>query len=289
MIKVSVVQIGTEALQRFPQLASVEARFLIARNIMEGARAKLIKIASERLHATRADYIAGIQPIERDGKSVVLALVGKLPNMIENGWEGGFMHEFLLSDEVSGWKISAEGNRYRSIPFRHKAPGSGPQGGQPMGSQFASQHGVSRVAGGGSEFGLKNTMSNAAPHTVIEDTRALGKKIHGRAKKLITKSEAKAGQKGPTALRAGLAPKLRPHHTTDIFAGMIVNKQAVQKKDGSVGHQKTYTTFRTISEGRPDTFFHPGIQARDFMGELDSYIQQVAPGAVAAYLAEVLK
>ncbi len=275
MIRVQLIQIDADLLDKFPQLLDPGTRFQIARNLMEGARAKLIKIASERLHATRADYIAGIQPIEREGKDVVLTLAGALPNMVENGWDALFLHETLLSDEARGWKLSAEGHRYRAIPFRHKTPGSGPQGGQPMGSQFQENH----------------PGSLAAPHTIVEDARKLGQKIHRKAKTLISRKEAASGVKGSARLPAGLAPKLRPHHTTDIFAGMIVNKQPVQKaggKKGQVAHQRTYTTFRMISEAVPDKWYHPGIDARHFMDDVGDYIQQNAPGAVRAYLKEAL-
>lgn len=277
MIKVTLIHIGANLLDKFPLIGSPEARFTIARNIMEGARAKLITMAQEKLHSTRADYINGIQPIGREGKEVVLTLAGVLPNMVEHGWDARFLHETLLSDEVSGWKVSKEGNRYRSIPFRHKTPGTGSQGGQPMGTQYAAN---------------KNPMSQAAPHTIVEDSIKLGKRIHGQAKKLITRKEAGQGVKGKSALQEGLAPKLRQHHRSDIFAGMIVNKQAVQKSGapkGQVGFQRTYTTFRTISEANPGSFYHPGIKAREFMDTLDEYVAKVTPGAFEAYIQEILK
>lgn len=275
MIRVHMVQIDGNILDKFPQLLDVGTRFQIARNIMEGARAKLIKLASQQLHSTRADYIAGIQPVERDGKDVVLVLAGSLPNMVEHGWDGGFLQETLLGDNTSGWKISAEGYRYRAIPFRHKTPGAGAQGGQPMGSQF----------------GANGSKSLAAPHAMVEDTKKLGQKIHRQAKKLISAKQAAGGASGPTRLQAGLAPKLRPHHTTDIFSGMIVNKQPVQKSGGAPGqvaHQSTYTTFRMISEAVPDKWMHPGIEARHFMDDVSDYIDQNGAKAVEAYLKEML-
>ena len=275
MIHVKIIGIDQSVLDKFPQLLDTTARFQIARNIMEGARAKLIKIASERLHSTRADYIAGIQAVEREGKDVVLVLAGVLPNMVEHGWDDRFLHETLLGDDARGWKLSADGHRFRSIPFRHKTPGSGPQGGQPMGSQF----------------GARGPQSLASPHAVVEDTRKLGRKIHGQAKKLISRKEAAAGAPGSARLKAGLAPKLRPHHATDIFAGMIVNKQPVQKSGaphGQVAHQRTYTTFRTISDAVPDKWWHPGIEARNFLEEVSGFVDEIAPKAVRAYLNEVL-
>lgn len=277
MINVKLISIGAETLQMYPQLASPTVRFQLAREIMEGARAHLIKHASERLHSSRADYLAGIQPLERDGKGVVLALVGVLPNMVEHGWDGRFLQETLLSDSVRGWKVSSEGFRYRAIPFRHKTPGSGPQGGQPMGSQFS---------------GTKNAMSLAAPHAVVEDILKLGKKVHGQAKKLISRQEAASGAKGSSRLQSGLAPLLRQHHSTDIFAGMIVNKQPVQKSGGphgAVGFQRTYTSFRMISEKVPDKWYHPGIQAREFMEELDGWISKIAPPAIEAFVKGMVK
>lgn len=273
MIHVQVIQIGADVLERFPMLGNVTSLFQISRNIMEGARAKLIKTAQEQLSSTAIDYINGIQPLEREGKSVSLSLVGVLPNMIENGWDARFLHDTLLSDDTSGWKVNAEGLRYRVIPFRHKTPGAGPQGGQPMGSQFTPSQ----------------APSLSAPHTIVEDSRKLGNKIYRQAQKLITKKEARMGATGPTGLRKGLAPLLRPHHVTDIFSSMIVNKQPVTGKGGGVGFQRTYSTFRTISESEPGAWYHPGIEARDFMSTLPDYIAEVAPGAVEAFINEVMK
>lgn len=250
----------------------------IAMNIMEGARAMLIQKAGHELDSTRMDYIQGVQPLEIDDTGVSLVLVGALPNMVEQGWEGGFLQDTLLGDNASGWKVAEDGHRYRSIPFRHKTPGaSTSQGGQKMGSQFQERGG----------------RSLAAPHAVVEDTVKLGKKIHARAQRLVTKQEKASGKKGNTRLPEGMAPKLRPHHSTDIFAGMIVNKQAVMgttkhTNDLVVGHQKTYTTFRTISEAVPDKWYHPGIEARNFFDELGPYIEKVAPAAVQAFANEVL-
>lgn len=142
----------------------------------------------------------------------------------------------------------------------------------------------------GSQFNPSRPGSLAAAHTTgLEGYGlALGKSIHKQAKKLITKTEAGAGKSGPTRLSAGLAPKLRPHHTTDIFAGMIVNKQPVHKGKG-VGFQRSYTTFRMISEARPDAWFHPGIAARDFLEDAENWIEKHGAAAVQAFANEVLK
>lgn len=257
MIRVEVVSLGESFLEAFSALHDVSARREVALNVMEGARSKLITIAGERLKSSRADYLQGIQPLEEEDGAVVLTLSGALALMVEHGWDARALHDTLLSDP-SKVRVSAAGDRYRSIPFRHKTPGTTHQGGQPMGSQY----------------GPSGHMSRAAPKTVVQDTAALGKAVHKAAKKL---------QKGQS-LPAGLAPKLREKHSTDVFAGMRVRRQPVAKKGGGVGFHRTYQTFRTITDARPDKWHHPGVAARDFFGDVEEYVGKVAPAAVEAYL-----
>lgn len=278
MIEVKSIVLN-DVLQRIPILTDPSVHQQIGMNLMEGARAMLIKRAGEKLQSTRMDYIQGIQPLEVEEGGISLALVGALPNMVEHGWEGGFLHETLLGSNASGWKTSAEGHRYRSIPFRHKAPGSGKQGGQPMGSQFRDI--MSKEVQGLSHW--------ARPGAIEMKMKDLGKRIHGKAKRLITPGEKAAGKRGKTRLPAGLAPKLKQHHTTDIFAGMKVEKQAVQGRGGKVKHQRTYHTFRTISEAVPDKWHHPGIEAHAFFDELGPYIEKNASKAVVAFVKEAMK
>jgi hypothetical protein len=269
MINVKVIKMDLgEVLDAYSALRSPGIRKQIARNIMEGARAKLIKMAGEKLHSTRMDYIQGIQPLEDEGDAISLVIVGALPLMVEEGWDARQLHETLLHNpnaNQASIKTTANGAKYRSIPFRHKTPGAGKQGGQPMGSQFAA-------IGAG---------SRQAPKTVLKDTASLGKAIHKEAKKL----------KGKQRLPEGLAPKLRKKHSTDIFAGMKVNMQPVQKKGGAPGqvsHQRTYTTFRTISDNVKDKWHHPGIEARDFMSDVASYVERTAPAAISTFMSQAL-
>lgn len=269
MMKVQVISLDEAALKAFSQLTTPSARRSVARNIMEGARSKLITLAGEHLNSTRMDYIQGIQPLEFDEDGVALVLSGAIPMMVEHGWDARQLHETLLRGpgvNKASIKKTADGKRYRSIPFRHKTPGAGAQGGQPMGSAYG---------------GYQSPMSRAAPKTVVKDAAGLGKRVHKAAKKLGE------GQRLPP----GMAPKLRPHHSTDIYAGMKANLQPVQKAGGAPGqvaHQRTYTTFRTISENVTNKWYHPGIEARNFFDKVESYVQKVAPGAIEAFLNEGL-
>lgn len=266
MIKTIRFTIDKDLMEVLPILETAQARLAIARNVMEGARAKLIKIAGRKLKSSRMDYIQGIQPLEVGLDGVSLIISGALPVMVEEGWDGRLLHETLLRLDAPGAKkirVSKEGHRYRHIPFRQKTPRASMQGGQPMGSQFQPRGGLSREA----------------PKTIISNSADLGKMIAKKARSL------KAGEQLP----AGLAPKLRPHHTTDVFAGMKVNLQPVEGKGGKVRYQRTYTTFRTISENVTDKWYHPGIEARNFLDDVHRYVVKVAPGAVNAYVSEALQ
>ena len=249
-------------IEKFPVIISDEMVRMVMNQIANAAHAKWVQLAADGLQSSRTDYIQGIQPVVLKDKTATIQLVGTLPTMIELGWEGGFLHETLLDEEFRGVRISQDGSRYRAIPFRHKAPTSGHQGGQPMGSQF-----------------IQKAKSMAAPHATVADAVKLGKKVHRAAKKL------QPGQR----LKAGLAPKLRPHHTTDIFAGMKVNKQPVGAGKAVSGHQRTYTTFRTISDAVPDKWFHPGIAPRDYAEDVAEHVGKIAAPAFEAFIKGVIE
>ncbi len=270
MIETKVIDFGLRNLRKIPLLAEHSVQKAIITSLMEGARARMIQKAGSMLGSTRMDYIQGIQELEDKEHGVSLSLLGSLPNMVEHGWEGGFLHETLLGDNSSGWKTSADGNRYRSIPFRHKTPGTGSQGGQPMGSQFVSSR-------------------EASDSYAAIRAQAIGKKIHQKARRMITQAEKQAGRKGKTRMGAGFAPKLKDHHATDIFAGMQVQKQKVTGKKGGVSEQRTYTTFRTISEANPASWHHPGIEAKELFTEVGKYVEDNAQAAVEAVLMEIMK
>lgn len=263
MIRVQVVVLDPGAAEALSSLGSPAAREAVALSIMDGARSKLVSLAGEKLRSSRMDYLQGIQPLAVDEDGVALVLAGALPLMVEHGWDERSLHETLLHNPAARGKVreTADGKRYRFIPFRHKTPGTTHQGGQPMGSQY----------------GPAGALSKARPKNVVADTASLGKRIHKAAKKL------KAGQ----SLPSGLAPKLRDDHSTDIFSGMRVNLQSVQKRGGApgqVGFQRTYVTFRTISDAQPDKWHHPGIAARNFFDDVERYVRDVAPAAVEAFL-----
>jgi hypothetical protein len=254
MIDVKTITVGPEILAKIPQLSEPGVRRRLAMNIMEGARNKLINLANQNLRSTRIDYIDGIQQLEMDGDWVVLTLTGVLPNMVENGWEARFLHDTLLADGTN-YKVNADGDRYRSIPFRRKTEG-----------------------GKGKAFPV--TSANPAL-----TSKELGKKLHGQAQKLITREEREQGQKGRVSLgkKTG-AKKLKPSHHSDPYAGLVVQKQAIS--GGKT--QRTYKVFRTISEAVPGAWYHPGIEAKEFFLEIDKYVDKIAPTLFESFAKELL-
>lgn len=225
-------------------------------DVATGARSKWLKLAGERLHSSAVEYAAGIQEVQLAEGAAVIELVGRLPNMVEHGASAFDMHEGLLGDDASFWIEAKDGGRFRVIPFRHKTPGATQTGGSPMGFAFSEPgEGSRRVRPPGGS-----------------DPEAIGKAVYKKAQRL----------KPHQRLPAGLVPKLKPIHATDVYAGM---KKNLQKIAGGKT-QSTYVTFRTIAvdaAGRPSPegkWRHPGIEARHLGDEVADYVEKVLPAAI---------
>lgn len=191
---------------------------------------------TEDLTSTKVSYTKGIQPVrtlpmEEGSYGRQLALVGAFPNALENGQKAYDMHDTLLGPNVPvvkarmGLKGKHEkrgGGFYRVIPFRHQGPNSAGIHGAAMGRAYQNMLGV-------------------------KEALALGKVIWREAKKL-TATEGEPGGKirWGSKLPAGLAPKLKEHHHSDIYAGMYKQSKFYEKVT-----QSSFVTFRTISTGSP--------------------------------------
>lgn len=272
MIKVSIVaDAGIEA--ALAAFSSPEVIQAVLGDIMSGARDKWLTLAGERLHTSRRDYVNGIQEVEIDGMTASVALVGQLPNMVEDGFSAFDMHTTLLGPNVpvvpagSGLKGKHNildkqgqptGKYWRTIPFRHQGPSTiGQGGGTPVGSQYVGMLGPEAAA-------------------------KLGRKIWRAAQKLGATTGMPGVVPMPSSmgrLPEGLAPKLMPHHSTDIYAGMLKMQKTYE---GST--QNTYTTFRRISDNQPSKWLHPGIEGAHLADEVEKYIEQVSMDAFTALL-----
>ena len=244
---------------------SPEVAQMILSNIADAARAEWIRIAGSELSTTRRDYLSGIQPVEMKPGLATISLVGQLPNLIEDGMDAVDMHDTLLGPNVPISDVGSYGKHlkvtpggglgyYRSIPFRHGTPGSGGAVGTAMGKQYGS-------------------------HEAVADAKKLGKQVYAQAKKLkATTSQFGEKTKYGGRLPAGLAPKLKSSHKTDIFAGMIREEKTYRNAT-----QSQYTTFRTISTGSPG-WLRPATPGRFYAQQVGSFVQKLAPQALTSFV-----
>jgi len=250
--------LGGEEFQTLTASLSEDQIAEVLRGLGAAARSKWVQLAGAKLRSSRRDYIAGIQQVQVEGFSASVELVGVLPNLVESGQRPYDMHATLLGPNVPlaspgqpGKRKSKDGHYFRAIPFRHQTPGTiGQGGGSPMGERYEG-------------------------HALVADASALGKAVYAAAKKLKPSTSGGWGDRLP----GGLAPKLRSGHTTDIYAGMV--KQAHTYKSAT---QNTYTTFRMISDAKPEKWQHPGIEARHLSADVEKFIDKIAPAAFAAVL-----
>lgn len=259
---------------------SKQAFTQVARDIADGARAKWVGLAKGGLKTTRQDYIRGLQKTTaRDGVATV-ALLGTLPNLIENGMPATDLRSTLLGPRIpvaprgqKGKRETEKGNEYyRSIPFRHQTPESEGTKAAPMGSAYGEG-----------------------------DSASIGRDIYTAAKKLkATTSDPYGGVKYGERLPAELTGLLKPHHKSDIYAGMIREEKTYEKAT-----QSSYMTFRMISTHR--TMSVPGSGKRNrlirvpstigwmrtatpgthFAEKASEHAGKIATGAVKAYLGAV--
>lgn len=207
----------------------------ILRDVGALARAEIIRLAKTELKTSLRDYERAIAPPRFQGKNtIVIEVFGTLANMIEKGWSGGDMRQWLSSNPKV--RVSAAGKRYAYIPFRFGSPRASGRSGTPM---TKSVHAVAKK--------LKPTLT------------------------IPFAEKTKWGEQVP----AGLEPKLRPHHKTDIYAGMYRMEKTYRS-----AVQSSYVTFRTISEANPIGWYHPGIRQYAFLERAAAYVQEIFPTVV---------
>lgn len=248
----SVVKLGV-----MPELVM----FALAGELSDMARAEWVRLAQNRLESSQRDYINGIGQVEEGDGYFSIKLNGAFPNIIEQGMSRTNLRDWFLDNPKDPSKVhqSEWGGVYRYIPFQHKSAGAKRSGrdGIPMGRAYKGK---------------------------VDDFEKLGRRVHRQAKKLISASQYYAGVSGPRALDTSKMdiPKLKSIHKGDIYNRMKVDRQAIQKSDGSTGWQRHYTTFRTISSTvDPDRWWHPGIEpGKDLATDVVNFVQEQTPIAI---------
>ncbi|RYF12724.1 MAG: hypothetical protein EOO40_00550 [Deltaproteobacteria bacterium] len=254
-------------LANLPDLDSItspEAINAVLDTVAQGAYAHWVSLVQRKLTgADRQAYrealtmyapVGGAQTFQR-----VIAVTGERANSIEAGQPAYDMHDTLLGPQIpvvpkgsgkKGKHKNKQGGFYRSIPFRHQTPTSNGLHGAPMGSPYAGSLGA-------------------------EAALELGRAVYKAAKKL-SPSTGGPGQKIKygSRLPAGLAPKLSPKHTTDIYASMYKQSKVYEKATGS-----QYVTFRTISTTRGlDKWQRKATAGVDFAGDTRTFTERYLIG-----------
>lgn len=153
---------------------------------------------------------------------------------------------------------NSKGTKYLIIPFRHNVPtpsGEGALARQMPPSIYAMAKGL--------------TPSRVLPLGSLKPATRLSASGF-----LVPQQSYKWGGRLP----AGLAPKLRPEHVTDIYAGMVRFDTSTSKSKSS-----TYLTFRTMSEKSPGWIVRarPGLHiARGVTDNLAPIFQDLIKEAI---------
>jgi hypothetical protein len=253
--------------QLFSQLSPEQADQVVD-DVAAGAYRHWQRLASADSSSFRGDYLNGLQEGQRAGGSVVISLVGQAANLLEHGAPAMDLRDILLGPNVPvvpvgerGMHMNLEGGYFRAIPFRHTTPGSaaaprGKASGQEMGAAYRKMLGEARA-------------------------KKLGREVYRQALQLKAPTTGQPGQR-PTygsRLPAGLAPKLREHHKTDIYAGMIRERKTYGQTTSS-----QFMTFRTISTSTGEGWMRKRIDPRKYAEKTRDWVVLQMPRAVELLL-----
>jgi hypothetical protein len=269
-----------------------EVRAAMALDIATELQSRWRTLAKERLKTALSDYENGIQEAHLEGQAAVVALVGDLPNRLEHGSPAYDMRSTLLGPNVPivparsgqrGKHQSKNGGYFRSIPFRHQTPSKGGfdvqsmRHAKTMGAAYRGMMGDGEAEKlGKAIYAVAKTLggSTSAPYK-LTGQKTTTKTPSGKQTRLATMGPPKYANRLPS----GLAPKLRPHHSTDIYAGMV-KAQATYKKST----QSSYMTFRTISTNKTVGWQSPARPGVQIMAELQKEVASIAEGVLQNFM-----
>jgi hypothetical protein len=214
------------------------------------------KQAQAGLRSSSRDYLAALQLSSTDEKAFII-LVGMIPNMIENGWKGGDLRQWLL---VGKNAKQGKNGPYNTIPFRHGTPGSG-----------------GRNVGNAMPESIYQVARKLAP-TLSRPGEAIGK---AGGQTTVWGQRLHPGLPMKEAARKILARVEKPWHATSIYMNMVRKAQPIM--GGTKLQTSGYTTFRRISKFSRDKkrhWIHPGIQARRYALQTRRMVERLAMSIV---------
>ena len=219
-------------------------------------RVHVINLASRNLHGTARQYIEAVQPESMNGFTAYLVLVGRFPNMLEWGAASWNLRDTLLNPGAKNLKVSKEGYRYMSIPFRVMSDDASGRNASPMGAPY------------------RKVFGTADAKSIVKGVMAEVNAIKRAANEAGTMS----GVIGRVTATSG-GPLLRARHKMGLYNGMLI----IRKTYGAAT-QHQMMSFRTISENpksfRKDSggmnWTHPGLLARGFFPKTQRYLKMLA-------------
>lgn len=222
-------------------------------------------VASQSLHATRAQYIAGLQRPVVSGNTATIVLIGVLPNMLESGAQSFDMKLGFKSSKKVHIKKHG-GGWYLTIPFRH-----------------ATSNALAEDAG----------FANSLPEDIYNIVESLKPTIVSKGKVVVYGGSLKESQMPKQyqdvrhvheAVKAGGVKYGAYTHKSNIFDNMI----KVQNKYANATQNK-YMTFRRVSDkSDPNSWIFRGLIARAFAEKAvnDTNIDSVVLNSADRFLTE---
>ena len=243
----------------------------IVRQLASAAVDKWARIAAKKLVTSRKVYQDGLQKPTFVGGTATVALIGTVPNIVENGMPETDLHDTLLGPNVPvappgqpGKRLRKDGGFYRAIPFRHQVPGTIGLTGSPMGRAYEREGKVNTAALG---------------KAVWKEAKGLDPTLGEPYGKVAYGGRLPAGVGGAYPLKRRAAPG---YHSTDIYAGMI-RSEKTYGEGTKAKRQAFYTTFRMISTGSPG-WVRPKTSGIKAAPEVAKHVESIAQKAINVYL-----
>ncbi|MCZ6868109.1 MAG: hypothetical protein O7G84_01235 [Gammaproteobacteria bacterium] len=253
VVKVDIGQISLAVLGMLPTRSDQER---MVHGMGAAALAFWKRQAQQNLKSTSREYVQALTSEEGDRKFTI-TLSGVLPNLIEQGFQGGDMRDWMLSGPKAK---QGKNGKYLIIPFSHGAAGSSGRNTGP--AMPVSIHAAAKRLAPSLSRPARGTAAEAHKTRPGERLSAASAHVDRQAHKLLT-------------------TKAKPWHASSVYQGIVR-----QEKKYKRATQSSYTSFRVISEnvnrGESDKegkatqhWFHPGIRAVHFATKTQKHVGMI--------------
>ena len=249
-------------------LITEDVLYGILGNVADSARMHWINLAKGDSSHLRNDYLHAIQPVGRRRRGVfTITLVGELAHVMEDGSPRLDLRNTLLGPEVPvvpvgerGKHENSRGGFYRAIPFRHNL--------KSLGDPY------------------KVFTSRSVYNLGVDGAKRLANMVRSRVRELKPTKTVPYKKKTVWGerLSAAYSPKMRQHHKTGLYTGMVRMEKTYEKAT-----QSQYITFRTISTSVTEGWIRRPIYARHYADNVSDFVNRLIPKALEAFVKEGTK